>query len=100
MGIVVEQREESSAISLAGTVDISAAAELKRALLECLDRGRPVRLSIGSDADLDVTALQLLWAVEREARARQVEFTLDGRLPDSVGAALKDAGFEGFPFLF
>jgi hypothetical protein len=33
MGIVVEQREESSAISLAGTVDISAAAELKRALL-------------------------------------------------------------------
>lgn len=99
MGIAVEQREDASVLSLAGAVDISSAAELKRELLDCLDRGKPVRLVVAGDTSFDITAVQLLWAAEREARARQVEFVLDGSLPEPVAAALKDAGFDGFPFL-
>jgi anti-anti-sigma regulatory factor len=97
MGIGLEQREESSVICLEGAIDIGSAAELKRVLLEALAPGNAVSVSLDPGADLDVTAIQLLWAAEREARALGVGFKLAGQVPEPVSATLKDAGFESFP---
>ena len=97
MGITLEQIEESSVIRLEGGIDIACAAELKTTLFDALTSGHPVRVALDGCADLDVTAVQLLWAAEREARALTVEFAFAGPLRDPVSAALKDAGFESFP---
>ena len=97
MSIVFEQREDSSLLSLEGVIDIATAAELKTALIDALKPGLPVRIALHSNTDLDVTAFQLLWAAEREARAQGVQFTLAGELPQTISAALMDAGFERFP---
>lgn len=97
MGTSIEQRDESKVICLEGVIDIASAAELKAVLLEALKSGKRLSLLLDKCADLDVTAIQLLWAAEREARASSVGFTLAGELPEKVSAALKDAGFERFP---
>jgi anti-anti-sigma regulatory factor len=97
LGIAVEQREESTAICLEGTIDIASAAELKTTLLDALGRGNPVCLSLASNVDLDVTAIQLLWAAEHKARTSGVEFKLAGPLPEPLRMALKESGFERFP---
>ena len=47
--------------------------------------------------ELDVTALQLLWAAEREARGSSRGFTLAGRVPEEISVAVVDAGLETFP---
>jgi len=47
--------------------------------------------------ELDVTALQLLWAAERKARASGMGFSLLGRVREEISVALSDAGFETFP---
>ena len=96
MGITLEQRNESSVICLEGAIGIASAAELKTTLLDSLTSGNAVRVALDQCADLDVTAVQLLWAAVREAKTSGVAFALDGQVQEPVIAALKDAGFEAF----
>jgi anti-anti-sigma regulatory factor len=97
MGITVEQGDESIAVCLEGVIDIASAAELKAALLDALKPAKAVRVALAGNADLDVTAIQLLWAAERAARGSGVPFKLDAHAPVTLSAVMKDAGFEGFP---
>jgi anti-anti-sigma regulatory factor len=97
VSITVETSDDSTTLRLEGTIDIASAAELKATLVNVLETGMPIRLSLAAQADLDVTAIQLLWAAEREASASGVEFRLGGKVPDALFAAVKEAGFERFP---
>lgn len=97
MAITLAESEALSAIGLEETVDISSVAELKALLVKALSAGKAVRLSLEKAAYLDVTAIQLLWAAEREARGAGVGFALEGPIPESITAALLDAGFDRFP---
>ena len=62
----------------------AAAAELKAVLLQALDSGKTVRVSLEAATYLDVTAIELLWAAEREAIKRGVGFTLAEPAPEGV----------------
>jgi len=84
LGIIHERRDESIDLSLEGAVD-------------ALTSGMPVRIALDRCSALDVTAYQLLWAAEREARSLGVELTLVGPLPAHLLAALKEVGFDSFP---
>jgi anti-anti-sigma regulatory factor len=97
LGIIQEQRDESVDLGLEGTVDIASAAELKAALVEALKSGKPVRIALDRCSVLDVTAYQLLWAAEREAKSLGVDLALATSVPASILAALKEVGFESFP---
>lgn len=97
MPIIHEQTEAGTVIRLEGEVNISSAAELKTVLMEALGSGTELRVELDRAAELDVTALQLLCAAEREARELGSSFTLAGRLPDEISAALSGANFEPFP---
>src|ERR1035438_10706759 len=97
MPITLDQSEALSSIRLEGEVDITSAAELKKLLLQALASGKEVQLDLESAEELDVTALQLLRAAEREARGSKLRNTIAGRLPEEISATLLDAGFEKFP---
>ncbi len=95
--VILDQSEAVCVIRLEGEIDITSAAELKNVLLEALASGREIRVDLERSAELDVTALQLLWAAEREARGSGRGFTLAGRVPEEILAAMGDSGFETFP---
>jgi anti-anti-sigma regulatory factor len=97
LGISLEQDDAQSLIRLEGMIDISCAAELKKLLLKVLEPGREVRVSLDETTDLDVTAIELLWAAERAARSSDVRFALAGQVPKRISTAVADAGFEKFP---
>ena len=84
-------------IRLEGEIDIASARELKDALLEALGAKGEARISLGMATGMDVTAVQLLWAAEREAQASGMVLALDGPVPEAVGATLRQAGFARFP---
>jgi anti-anti-sigma factor len=94
VGITLKQSRKSSVIRLEGAIDIAAAAEFRKLLVEACGSGREVRVAVGGVKDLDVTAVQLIWAARRSAEAEGVAFTLSGTVPQSVSAALGDAGLE------
>lgn len=96
MGMTLKRSRKSSVIRLEGEVDIAAAAELRKLLLEACGSGREVRVVLRGVTDLDVTAVQLIWAARRAAEEAGVAFKLSGALPQSVSTALDHAGLEGF----
>ena len=49
-------------------------------------------------AVLDITALQLLYAAERDAARSGVRITLEGSVPEAISAAMTDAGCAKFQF--
>jgi len=97
MAIALDGRESANVVVLEGTVDISSAAELKTALQQALDSGGDLRISLDKASYLDLTAFQLLWAAEQQARRSGVAFRISGQIPDLVSTALAEAGFPSFP---
>lgn len=93
----MNQDSQSTFIRLEGAIDISCAAALKEANLKAIAAGKPVQIALEGATSLDVTAMQILWAAEGAARAQGLGFALQGQLPEVLCAALRDAGWEGFP---
>jgi anti-anti-sigma regulatory factor len=92
MGITLDDSGSQAVIGLDGVVDISSAAELKTLLLRALNSGKKVCVSLHGATDLDVTAVELLWAAEREASKAGVGFSLAGPALAEVSASLSVAG--------
>jgi len=97
MPVSCEEGEALSLIQLQGDVNIGSAAELKQLLLRVLERRKEIQVDLGSVTEVDITALQLLWAAEREAKGAGVGFSVVGQWPEDVANALAVAGFESFP---
>jgi anti-anti-sigma factor len=97
MPVTLDQSEEQCLLRLEGEVDIASAAELKTLLLQALASGTELRVEVERATELDITALQLLWAAEREARGSGRQCTLAGRVSEELMAAASEAGFEKFP---
>jgi hypothetical protein len=64
--------------------------------VRALNSGKKVRISLDKATDLDVTAVELLWAAEREASKSGVGFSFAGPVPAEVSAALGEAGIQQF----
>lgn len=92
--MTLEQSEAVCVIRLEGGIDIASAAELKTLLLQALASGRELRADLEAATELDITAVQLLWAAEREAGRSGRKFTLAGRVLGAIRAAVRDAGLE------
>ena len=97
MPVSLDQGEALCLIHLEGQVDINSAAELKNLLLIALQSGNELRLDLERASELDVTALQLLWAANREAERIEKRFSVTGRVPEAISAAVMEAGFAEFP---
>jgi anti-anti-sigma factor len=97
MAVTLDQSEARRGIGLDGEINIVCAAEMKKLLLQALASGRELRVDLEGATEMDVTALQLLWAAEREARGSGRGFTLAGRVPEEIAATARDAGLEKFP---
>jgi len=94
MSVTLKLSKTKSTVALEDGIDIGLSAELKKALVEALAAGKKVSVNLGKVTDLDVTAVQLLWAAKREARVAGVEFGLDGQEPEEIRAALLGVGLD------
>ena len=98
MPATVEERENTSLVCLEGAIDIASAAEMKSVLLNALASKKKIRLTLESATELDITALQVLYAAERDAAKTGILFALDGSVPDEISAAMTAAGLVKFQF--
>lgn len=97
MPVTLDQTAGLSVIRLEGEINIASAGELKDLLLRGLASGKELRVDMGKATELDVTALQLLWAADREARKSATRFLLAGPIPDEISVMAAEAGFDTFP---
>ncbi len=98
MPVTFDRSAMPAVIRLEGDIDIASAGKLKEVLLEALASQGAARIALETATGMDVTAVQLLWAAEREARRSGVVLALEGPVPETLRAMLRQAGFERFPF--
>lgn len=91
MTIVFDHDHAPQIIRLQGAVDVGSAAELKTALVAALAEDCPTEIAMDEAAEMDVTAMQLLWA------ARAAGLTVTGTWAEPVAASWRDAGFGPAP---
>jgi anti-anti-sigma factor len=94
VAIVLEQTGNAHCVRLQGPIDISSAEELKKVLADVLKAGEDIRLVWAEATYLDATAIQLLWAAEREAAGGRAKLIFADPVPEPIRLALRDAGFE------
>jgi anti-anti-sigma factor len=95
--VTLDQSESVCLVRLEGEINIALAVELKKLLLRTLASGKDLHLDMERATELDVTALQLVWAARRDARGAGLKFTLVGQVPAVIASSWKEAGFEKFP---
>ncbi len=96
MPITLDRRESGCLVRLDGIIDISLASELKEALLHALESGREVQIELDEVTELDVTALQVLWAADQSARESGTRLTIYKQIPENVLETMKLAGLQDF----
>jgi anti-anti-sigma regulatory factor len=99
MPVSIKQSDGISLIYFDGAITIPSAAELRLAILQALASGQTVCFDLDKASELDITALQLLWATEREAKVAGLQATVSGDVPECILAAAVDAGFQAFPMV-
>jgi anti-anti-sigma regulatory factor len=95
--VIVEELEGYSLIRLEGECTLTSAAELKRLLVEGLASGRELRLDLARLEEIDITAMQLLWAAGRQAERAGAGIAI--RMSEAAGKTTREAGFERLPGL-
>jgi hypothetical protein len=91
----MQRRETGLLIQIDDAVTVSSAEELKNLLLEGLVSGVDVQVDLEHAGEIDVTAMQLLWAARREADRKGTGMAI--RVSQAVAAAAREIGFERFP---
>jgi 16S rRNA U1498 N3-methylase RsmE len=97
MPVFTKQSDGISLIYLDGAITIPSAAELKLVIVQALASGQRVCFVLENATELDITALQLLWATERNAEVTSLQATISGQVPDSILTAAVNAGLQTFP---
>ena len=77
-----------------GAIDISRAMELKRDLVQALEGGEDILISLERVTGLHVSAVQLLWAAKRDAARTGLQFRYAGALSKEILARLSAAGLD------
>ena len=94
MSLALSQEAEGTMIRLDGLLDITTAGALKAELLEAIKAGSAISVAVDTATDLDVTAVQLLWAANREAKRAGIKFAVVGKWREPVQAFLKSMGMD------
>lgn len=94
MPLSLDQSNSPSLIGLEGEINIRCAAELKELLLQALAREGALHVDLSAATEVDITALQLLWAAQREALQSGREFLLTGTISEIIAAAMDRSGLH------
>ena len=92
-GMVLSHSGGSCLLRLSGAIDITTAAELKAMLLRAFEGSKRIQVSAEGVSDLDVTALQLLWAARKHAARLGVGFAISAA-PAPIGNLVAELGME------
>jgi len=96
LAIALDTHDAQCTLKLDGEIDINVSSELKRTLLEMIASGKTIQLDLAGVSDLDISAIQLLWAAFHDTAKKGVRLRVNGPVPKNLSRTLRDAGFDDF----
>lgn len=94
MGMTLKHSRKSSVIHLEGVIDIESASEFKKLLLRAFESGKEIRVALDGATEMDVTAVQLIWAARRAWEGAGLAFKVSGEVSAPASLALSNAGLQ------
>jgi anti-anti-sigma regulatory factor len=92
-----EEQEAKAVLHLSGDINVAGSAELKQLFVQAFSTGKGVQLDLSAATNLDISAIQLLWAAARHAEKTKTSLTAAPTVPPELKGGVRDAGFEDFP---
>ena len=92
--VTCNEDQERYSICLAAEVDIRCAVDLKATLLDAVASRKEVRLELKRATELDVTAVQLLWAAVRALEQTGVALSLVGESREIMTRTAREMGLD------
>jgi anti-anti-sigma regulatory factor len=89
--------EGRSLICLKGELCLGQSAELKRELMDALERADGLLVDLSESTAIDITGIQILWALWLRAERLGKSCELLEPLPEPLLDTLRLAGFNGLP---
>jgi ABC-type transporter Mla MlaB component len=96
MPLTLEKNDAGCVLRLEGEITVNCAAELHRLLVEATASATDVSVGFAPSAEIDVSAIQLLYAARREAVRTGRVMRAVGELPAQVRAAFGEVGIDPF----
>jgi len=92
MAIESEGQENRDVLTIAGSVTVQRAVELKAILVDALAKADRVAIDLSRVTELDLCGLQLLCSAQRTASQARKRLALVGPVPDVFRRAAAEAG--------
>lgn len=84
----------SGTLTLAGSLTIQRAQELKAALLEAAGQAQQVHLNLEQVSDVDLAAIQLVCALHRQLQGTGKKLTVMGKIPPAFSRTVELSGYK------
>ena len=91
--ITIERTEDHSVLRMEGECTVTSATEVKKLLVEGMASGADLRVDLEQATEVDISILQLLWAVGGAGGGCSVQPS------QAVIQAARETGFTGFDWL-
>jgi ABC-type transporter Mla MlaB component len=91
-----EEQEARAVLHLSGDINVAGSAELKQHFVQAFSTGKGVQVDFSAATNLDIAAMQLLWAAARHAEKTNIALTAASTVPEELKNGVRDAGFEQF----
>ena len=75
-----------------GNAGIEEAASAREELLAAFEEAKEVELDISEVDDIDVSAIQIIIACFKEAKKRNIPFSIAGKIPDAIEEFCRSCG--------
>lgn len=86
---MARKKSQTCTITWAGDAGIEQASALQKELLKAFDEKKTILLDLSQITDIDISALQLIVAAEKESKIRGVAFQVLDTIPDNVMQFIK-----------
>ena len=96
MPLTLEQNDAGCLLRLEGEITVNCASELHHLLLQAAASDTDLAVSFAPQAEIDVSAIQLLYAARREAARNGRAIRVAGDSPAQIEAAFRDVGIDPF----
>lgn len=91
----IDVRGDALEMLMSGVLSVENCLEIKRSLVDALERSDHLLLSVAEDVEVDITFLQILCAAHHFALKSNKSFVLNG-CPKVLSCAIEDAGYPRF----
>lgn len=90
---ITDTKQETSLV-LQSVMDLTLAEDLRQGFLDCLAKGKTIKVMAGDVDRITTPCLQVLYAVKNKASSQNIGFFIP-EMSEAFQKTLKDVGLEG-----